>query len=453
MAAAQSAQRYPQYAPQYEGMTLEQIYSRLLPDHLETPGGSANDSRGILAVAAACVGSDAVAPAARYLKKWYGTRVHQSRALLRMLAQVDHPSATQTLLAIGARFRTKSLQEEATGLAREIAERKGWSLAELADRTIPTAGFDDDGTLALDFGPRQFTARLGPEMSLVLEDPDGKTIKTLADPRKDDDPEKAAAAKKQLGAARKELKQVIDQQRVNLYEAMCVRRAWPFEDWEPFLCRHPLVRHLCQRLVWTAERGGTARLFRPMADGSFTDVEDNAFTPEAGDIITLAHLTAATPEAAAAWVRHFSDYEVAPLFDQFSGGVPEMTPERREHRELTDFEGWMTDTFKLRGRAGKLGYTRGQAQDGGWFYEYVKRFPVTGLQAVIEFTGSPLPEENKPAALRNLTFHRENAAHSSKGIPLGEVPAVLLAECWNDYRQFAADGSGFDPEWEKKAGV
>ncbi len=33
---------------------------------------------------------------------------------------------------------------------------------------------------------------------------------------------------------------------------------------------------------------------------------------------------------------------------------------------------------------------------------------------------------------------------------LGEVPAVLLTECWNDIRQIAAEGPGFDADWEKK---
>ncbi len=36
----QSAQQYPQYFPDYQGMTVEQIYARLLPGCLELPKGS-----------------------------------------------------------------------------------------------------------------------------------------------------------------------------------------------------------------------------------------------------------------------------------------------------------------------------------------------------------------------------------------------------------------------------
>jgi hypothetical protein len=70
--------------------------------------------------------------------------------------------------------------------------------------------------------------------------------------------------------------------------------------------------------------------------------------------------------------------------------------------------------------------------------------------AVIEFTGSSLPEEQIPAALTKLTFRRDNGTQSSPDLPLSEVPSVLLTECWNDYRQIAAEGTGYDPEWEKK---
>jgi hypothetical protein len=367
-----------------------------------------------------------------------------------MLAWVDHPLATQTLLAIGTRFRTKSLQEEATHLAQAIAERKGWSLAELADRTIPAAGLDDEGILELDFGPRQFSARLDVALNFVLHDADGKVIKSLPDPRKDDDAEMAAAAKKQFAASRKELKQVLDQQRLNLYEAMCVQRTWRFEDWDPFLCRHPIVRHLCQRLVWTAARRDQMLTFRPLADGTFTELNDDPVMLGPSDVITIAHQSTIPAAASTAWLRHLSDYEVTPLFDQFGRSAPEMTAEKKKQREFKDFEGWMSDTFKIRGRATKLGYTRGAAEDGGWFYQYVKRFHTTGLQAEIEFTGSALPEENITAALTQLSFHRIEG-QSAQALTLGEVPSVLLTECWNDYRQIAAEGSGFDPEWDKKA--
>jgi hypothetical protein len=77
------------------------------------------------------------------------------------------------------------------------------------------------------------------------------------------------------------------------------------------------------------------------------------------------------------------------------------------------------------------------------------------LQAVVEFTGSPLPEENRTVALLKLSFFRKAPGTqrnwSSRPIALGEIPSVLLSECWNDLRTMARAGSGFDPQWEKKS--
>jgi hypothetical protein len=40
---------------------------------------------------------------------------------------------------------------------------------------------------------------------------------------------------------------------------------------------------------------------------------------------------------------------------------------------------------------------------------------------------------------------------SGKVLPLAKVPPVLLSEAWNDYQALAATGTGFDPQWERKA--
>jgi hypothetical protein len=67
--------------------------------------------------------------------------------------------ATQVVLAVANRFRTKGIQEEAMRQCQLLAERKGWTLDELADRTIPTAALDEGGVLELDYGTRVLRPR------------------------------------------------------------------------------------------------------------------------------------------------------------------------------------------------------------------------------------------------------------------------------------------------------
>jgi hypothetical protein len=416
------------------------------------PVGSAIASKGILAVAAACARERAAAVAGRYLKEYYGTRLAHGKALIAMLAWVDHPTATQLMLSVGNRFRTKGLQEEAQLQATALAERKGWTLSELADRTIPTGGFDDDGVLELSYGPRTFTARLRPDLTIELLSPDGKSLQTLPAPRQDDNADLAKEAKKLLANAKKEVKAAVAGQTERFYEALCTERGWPFEDWRRYLAAHPIARHLVQRLVWAELRGTTvASIFRPLDDGSLTNVDDAPVEPAADATVRLAHDSLLTADQVAAWCRHLDDYEVTPLFQQLGKGVYQLPAERGRETLLKDFEGHLLEAFALRGRATKLGYQRGETGDGGCFWTYEKAFPTLGLVAAIEFSGNSLPEENRTVALGHLSFLRTTErGRASSPMPLRDVPTVLLSECFHDLRQLAAQGTGFDPDWSSK---
>jgi hypothetical protein len=474
----QTYQQRGQTPPAGFNVTLQQIEDSIF-HQLQREVGSAVAEKGILAVAGACCDASAVGPVQKYLKDWYGYRAAQCKALIAMLSTIDHPSATQFLLSIANRFRTKGIREEAEKYVNSLAERKGWTLDELADRTLPTAGFDDDGTLELSFGPRQFYLRVTPNLEAVLSDADGKTLKALPAPRKDDDEEQAKAAKKALSAAKTELKKFTGMQTTRLYEAMCTQRTWTIADWRTYLARHPLMKFLCQRLVWAAEilsslpstgsntpsppaplpstgegRGWT---FRPLDDGTFTDYEDNEVQLPADARLRIAHSRHVPSESVAAWTAHLADYGVTPLFTQFGRTTYALPEEKRRETAINDFEGHLVEAFKLRSLATKFGYARGQAQDGGWFFDYIKSFPGLGLKVVLNFSGNGMPEENRTVALKGIAFQQsaaeeESMMQMSGGMALDEVPAVLLSECYNDLRTIAAAGTGFDAEWEKKIG-
>ncbi|MFI5696185.1 DUF4132 domain-containing protein [Kribbella sp. NPDC051586] len=442
--------RFPQHNVKspLAGMSLTQITAYYLPRYSDRLAGSAAAAKGMLAVVAACAGERAAAPVGRYLKQWFGSRAAQGKALIAMLAWIDHPSAIQLMLSVGSRFRTKSFQDEATRQAEALAERKGWTINELADRSVPLAGFDDDGQIELSYGGRAFTAALTPELTVELLSPEGKKVKALPAARQTDDADAVKAAKKAFSTAKRELKAVVELQTNRLYEALCTERTWPAGDWQLYLNGHPIMRRLVQRLAWVAD---DTTVFRSLDDGTLTDADDNEVKLAPDAVVRIAHDTVLDEEAVRSWQQHFDDYEVVPLFQQFGKGIFRLPAERADDPALGDFEGHLVEAFALRGRTGKLGYTRGTPQDAGWFYEYEKRFPTLGLTVVVNFTGNTLPEQNRTVALGPVRVIR---AAEDPGIgsvvQLADVPAVLLSEAYNDVRLMASDGSGFDPDWEKK---
>jgi hypothetical protein len=235
---------------------------------------------------------------------------------------------------------------------------------------------------------------------------------------------------------------------------MCTQRQWLWGDLRRHLFSHPIVGRLCSQLVWcVVAETKTVSTFRPLPDRSLTNTDDDAVElPDTAEI-RLAHEATISTAQRDAWLAHFNDYKVEPLFAQFGKPSYTLDEKSRDETEMVDFRGHVLESFKLRGRLTKLGYTRGQAQDGGWFMEYHKRFPGLGIQATVNFSGSPLPEENRPVALLGLAFARVGTdgglESSNGGVRLGDLPPVLINECWNDIRLAAADGKGFDPNWEK----
>jgi hypothetical protein len=399
-------------------------------------------------------GADAAQQVRTFLKD-HGSRVSQAKALLDMLAGNPSKAALQVVLAAARRTKQRTVQEHAGILVGIIAERRGWTTEELADRTIPTGGFDDSGVLELDCGrDRTYSLRLGEVDALLLLNPEGKEVKALPAPRLDEEKPVIDAAKKLVSTARKEVKQVFAAQRERLHEAMCLGRRWKAEDWETFIARHPLVGRLAQRLIWIGldEQDRPRGSFRPLGDGSYSNAADEAVDLAAFAQVQLAHRSLLDAKSIDAWQRHLADYEVAAPFDQIGRELPVLADTQRSAHEIRDREGWMIETFKLRGAATKLGYVRGSAVDGEWFMTYERPYRAAGIVAELEFTGSSLPEKNVPAALTTLSFRRvRGGSDHGPAIELSKVPPVLLAECWQDLRDIAAKGSGFDADWRNKA--
>jgi len=407
------ATKNPQYYPNFDEAQVRKQY---LGHFLNQCLGSASDSRGILAVSAACCGPEIVPKCEKYIRFWYGRRMTQAKSLIQLLSWVDHPLAIQLILAIGTRFRTKALQKEAALCADRIAERKNWTREEMADRTIPSAGFTRDGTQIIDYGMRKFTAKLMEDYSIELRNSEGKVIGALPDALKSEEEAEVKELKKDFSASKKELKQVLKLQEERLYEAMCTQRRWRYDEWEIYLNAHPIVGRFCQQLVWLAFRDKEpVASFRPLPDGSLTDYDDNPVSLQPGDQVQVAHQSLLAEADAAKWKQHLKDYEITNLFPQFGKKLFQAEGPLAKATEIAEFEGYLVNSYKLRSRTGKLGYVRGSAEDGGWFYLYVKQFQGLRMQAVMEFTGNTLPEEDRTVALRKLYFIRmqDDASDSS----------------------------------------
>ncbi len=421
----------------------QRAYEQALRE-LQMPTGSAMASKGCLAVVGACADGAVVAIAISYIKQWYGYRAGQCRALVRMLSWVTDSRAINEVLAIARRFRTRTIREEAEAAMADLATRRGWTVDELADRCVPDAGFDQRGALVLPFGTATLTLRLGSELKPELLDSHGKRLKAVPTTGGSDKERAAVAvAWKDL---KTELKGIIPQQRLRLYEAMCRRRTWPVAAWREFLLGHPILTRLCQRLVWLSN-GQIA--FRPDADGSLVDSEEATVALPPMATIRLAHALDCDAAGRAAWSGHLADHEIEPLFDQF-GRAPCVLPEGdAAGTVIADRLGWGMAYPALRSFMMGAGYGRGPIEDGPAFSVWRRAWGGLDLYSEISFSGMAMPERDEQVGLGRLTFHRTGDDNTE--IPLASLPPVLLSECWNDYHGAAALGAP-SQQWRAELG-
>lgn len=439
------ARDYPQAYAYLGELTLQQVFEQLKQQELVNYAGSAIGEKGVLALACHAPGPQAVADVQAYMRDHYLRRA-QIEAVLESLAAIADPAVVQLLLAVSRRHRTASVQEKARLLIERVAVDKGWSADQLGDRTIATGGLDDQGQLELDYAGRMYRVTLDEAMKPVLHNAEGKIVAALPEPRQQDAPASIREARQRLSACRKQVAQVMALQTARLHDAMCAGRTWPRDEWRTDLHAHPLAGRLLQRLVWMelAPEGALRRLFRPVEDGSLVDAGDNDVALAGDSLLRLAHGTLITPAQADAWTRHLREYKLTPLFAQLAHPAP--PPGLCAGLDIGDRLGWMSDNFSWRNAFARRGYVREAAIDGGVFEAYYKDSASAGLRVRIAFSGSQLPEERQPAALKTLAFQRLPALHA---VPLAQVPGVLLAEAYADYHAVANSGA-YDERWESK---
>lgn len=431
-----------------QNYTVDQIAAQYMMMWTAGYPNSGSDSKGLLALTLRATPTTSSAAIAAYLKQ-HGKRVAQAKCLVEVLSAMGSPEALQVLVATATRFKQRTVRELAEVRVSDIAEARGWTEDELADRSVPSGGFEEDGIMQMDVGEeaKPYTARLGSDLSVKLFNPDGKEVKAIP-AGKDENTKESKAL---LSAAKKTVKAVTKQQTTRLYDAMVGARVWPVSDWEADIVAHPILSRLVERIIWRGldKDGNVITLFRPTAEGDRMTADGDDADLSSVTSVDIAHTATVSEDIRQSWLTHMDDFEVEPLFAQISRPMQVLDDKEKKATAITDREGWLTEAFKLRGSAMKANYDRGPVEDGAGFYLYVKSFRSAGIRAELNFTGSYVPEENIAVAVIGMQFKKDTKNYYGEALPLGDVPGMVLSEAWNDLHDIASTGA-FDADWKKK---
>lgn len=312
------------------------------------------------------------------IRAWPGEKLHARAVIgLDVLAAIGTDTALMLLNGIALKLKFKALQDSAREKTREIADARGLTSEELEDRLAPTLGLDEQGSLLLDFGARQFRVGFDEALKPYVRDADGVRLADLPKPNKRDDAALAAAAVESYKLLKKDVRTIAAQQVKRLEIAMCSGRRWDSDSFIALLVKHPLVRHLAQRLVWAvyaseASCGGRlAGCFRVGADGGLTDAFDDSYTLPAAAQVGIAHALDLPASDAETFGKLFADYELLQPFPQIGRETYALTQDELASDELLRWVHLEMPGERLMGLTDK-GWYRGKARDAGGIWAYNK---------------------------------------------------------------------------------
>ena len=247
-----------------------------------------------------------------------------------------------------------------------IAQQRGLSRVELADRIVPRLGLEDAESRTLDFGPRRFRIAFDEELKPFVRDDKGARLKDLPKPRQTDDAALADAAVLRYKRLKTELKTVSRAQVRRLEHAMVAQRTWSRDQFETFFVQHPLTRELAARLVWAVldADGHVVGACRIAEDGTLADERDHAYEPPPDARFAIAHPLRLSAGTLAAFGTQFADYEILQPFPQLAREVFALEPGEAEATRLSRVEGRDVATGAVIGMLDQ-GWLRGPTGDGG----------------------------------------------------------------------------------------
>ncbi|ATB30739.1 WGR and DUF4132 domain-containing protein [Melittangium boletus] len=370
------------------------------------------------------------------IRQWPGEAAH-ARAVtgLDILATIGTDVTLIYLNGIAEKVKFKGLQQKAQEKIEQIAEARGLTREELADRLVPDLGLDDSGSLTLDFGPRTFTVGFDEQLKPFVRDADGTRLKDLPKPTQKDDADKATAAAEQWKALKKDAKVAAGTQILRLELAMCARRRWSPDVFRQFFVEHPLLIHVVRRLVWGvySPEGALKDTFRAAEDRSLADSNDDTFTLPEGALVGLPHALELDEKTAGTWGQLFADYQLIQPFPQLGRPTYAPSAQEKDSKSLERVKGLKLPTGKVLGLEAR-GWQRGAPQDGGVAC-WMEKPLGPNLTAYLDldpglFTG--MLSESPEQLLGTVALNTENFWRNEGGRPFGSLDPILFSELIRD---------------------
>lgn len=389
------------------------------------------------------------------VQAWPGEGQHPRAVLgLECLSAIGSDTALSQIHGISRKISFKAIRQRAGECIERLAQARGLSPDELADRIISDGGLDEHGARTFDFGPRRFEFILGDKLEPMLRDEAGNRLRTLPAPTITDDAYAAAEAQDSWKVLKKQVADVVKTQARRLEHAMFFGRRWTPAEFEALFVRHSLMVHLVRRTLWIAydAQGAPLTSFRVADDCSFADKADETVAlPEGATAIGVAHPAHLGPNDVIAWGDVLADHHIVSPFPQLGRPIFSIEPGELSATRIHRFDNLVFDPGILVLGLDSLGWRRGARQEGGRFCSHRKTYgPVTAIVSYADGCWDGNPEDWLPQTITGVGFvpatHPEDDPFFSwnpqqEGLVLASVDVALVSEVLYDLNRLVTKGS------------
>jgi hypothetical protein len=423
-------------------------FARAVLDRFVASGAEATD-RWALAIAG-CLGDDFLVTAlVMQIREWADqNRGKLAEYAVAALALLGTDAALLAVDAISIRYRSKmkNVGRAAADAFASAAERLGIDPDELGDRVVPWLGFEPGKARVLTVGEKPIEVRVGLDFKLHYTDlTKNRAIGSLPKSA----PKEWLAEMKELAAA---LREVAKAQFLRIEMQLVKQRRWASARFGQLFLSHPLLVPFAVRLVWAHyDEGRRTLTFRALEDRTLTTADDESCELPPTGTVGIVHPLELTDSELTAWKTHLADHEVEPPFPQLDRDVERVALDRRAVRILRDHSGTKLNAMTFKGRAERLGWTRGSVTDGGGIGSYVKYFPGAGVDVILKLDGFYIGAGvDTEVTLTDVCFVKTGSVQigsyvydepdkddDARIVALGEVSPIAYSEAVGDLKRIA----------------
>lgn len=434
-----------------EGKALAQ---KLKSDELETfalevlsrwlEKGAEAKTKWTMYFAAIYGGDEAINCLTDYIKEWSKQSLNMRVALavkaVNAVALNGSSYALMTVDNISRKYKSRAVRAAAVDALANAANQLGLTTQELADKIVPDMGFDEKMCRTFDFGSRKFSVYLTPQLDIEIFEGE-KKLKNLPKIGVNDDPALAEKATADFKEMKKQMKTVVDAQKQRLEYVLMLDRKWTAAAWKALFVKNPLMHCFAIGLIWGIYENGCLKTsFRYLDDGSFTNSDDDEIELSEVMQIGLVHPLELTEHEKEAWLEQLDDYKIIQPFDQLRRKVYKVAEIDKNKTACEIFKNTEITNTTLVNRMTKAGWYKGQAQDAGFFYEFIRndisgkekdpdgKLINIGMTAELKFSGTYIGYyEIEDVTVEELYFRLPDAAYNDN-MKLGDVNPRYYSE-------------------------